>query len=122
LHCNATSRPVIPPVDWKYQRTIQYRDEYICLAGRVVADDVSRYELLQSHALVIHDVSRNDSGIYYCIEDNAEGERNTVYLDVIAKGRVASSKCLTCSLLAQLTGSLFSSLAYVSIVFTFITD
>ena len=78
-------------VDWVYLKNLESRQKHIYL-GKIGIDDSwldPRFTMLyktQSHSLVIHNVTVDDSAYYRCVEDSGQGRRHFYRLTVTVEG------------------------------------
>ena len=78
LVCNSS---VESPVNWWFKDELGTEEREVVVNGEVVNGNVYRMTLI-GHDLVIHNVFRNDTGMYTCVEDTGFGKHHKIFLTV----------------------------------------
>lgn len=83
------------PVDWYYLPLDDERSRVICLAGNIISNYSNRITLdrsaLSDFSLTIHNVTREDEGVYVCREDAGLEMEHRNYLNI--QGKTNIPKC-----------------------------
>ena len=78
LVCNSS---VARPVNWWYKDQLG-RDELKVVGSGEVVNEKLYHMALIGYDLLIHSVSKNDGGVYTCVEDSGYGEHHKIFLAV----------------------------------------
>ena len=72
------------PVDWLYKRTMLIKDRQIQIVsrGKLINGYVGRRLGIRGSTLIINNATRNDSGIYTCVENSGIRREHNVVLHV----------------------------------------
>ena len=81
------------PVDWYYLPSENERGWFLCSAGFIVSGYRGRFTLGRSepgdYSLIIHNVTREDAGLYLCREDVGLGTEHRFLLTVLGKTSIS---------------------------------
>jgi len=69
-------------VDWLYGKSLFVKKHLIVSGGKLINGGVGGRFNITGSTLIINNVTKDDNGVYTCVEDTRVGKQHRVVLDV----------------------------------------